>query len=135
MTTASKLKIDGLLPENLKPSGRAPPGLLNSSPLIGVKFCGNCNPVQDTGQLLQTIKNLLPEATFVCWEKPMQILLILNGCTVACATRPAFQGPLLLIAGNLLDLKPYPPALLPEAVVKKINTLLKTKNLTLTSPL
>lgn len=73
---------------------------------VGVKFCGNCNPQVNTVALLQKIKESLPEAKFVSWEKEAKdALLILNGCPVGCALRPDFKGPTVVVAGHSVDRK------------------------------
>ncbi|KJS19560.1 MAG: hypothetical protein VR72_18065 [Clostridiaceae bacterium BRH_c20a] len=72
---------------------------------IGVKFCGNCNPDIDTKKLFLNLRNGLKESIeFVYWEQDAyEILLVLNGCNVACAEHPIFMGTSIIIAGETLD--------------------------------
>jgi len=57
--------------------------------LIGVKFCGGCNPRYDRGKALETIKKqMLGTAEFVIAEENAEYdnLLVIGGCTNCCAS-------------------------------------------------
>ena len=57
--------------------------------LVGVKFCGGCNPRYDRGKALETIKAaMLEEAEFVIAEEGAEYdqLLVIGGCTNCCAS-------------------------------------------------
>lgn len=57
--------------------------------LIGVKFCGGCNPRYDRGKAFEAIKQRLEgEAAFEFAEegKEYDHLLVIGGCTNCCAS-------------------------------------------------
>ena len=63
--------------------------------LIGVKFCGGCNPRYDRGKAFETIKQRLQgEAEFVIAEEgaPYDYLLVIGGCTNCCASICLYQA-------------------------------------------
>ncbi|WP_214658700.1 hypothetical protein [Candidatus Formimonas warabiya] len=52
-------------------------------------FCGGCKPEIDRRDLLQKVKDLLPDHIFqfsLDGDDPVACLLILNGCPTACRT-------------------------------------------------
>jgi len=62
--------------------------------LIGVKFCGGCNPRYDRGKAFETIKQQLQgEAEFVIAEEGVAYdrLLVIGGCTNCCASFYQYQ--------------------------------------------
>ncbi|AYD40523.1 hypothetical protein D4Z93_08280 [Clostridium fermenticellae] len=86
---------------------------------VGVKFCGNCNPHINTAFLLEQLKNSSRDMKFVCWEKnKYDILLLLNSCPVGCATRPEFDGPLVIVTSDSVNY-------LPVSFEKIVNEILK----------
>ncbi len=88
---------------------------------IGVKYCGNCNPQIDGPKLVKRIKELLPDSLFLSAEDPgIDVLLIVSGCPVDCATRPKFTGPLVVVAGKTVDRVPCEAAEIPEVVAEKL---------------
>jgi hypothetical protein len=63
--------------------------------LIGVKFCGGCNPRYDRGKAFETIKQRLQgEAEFVIAEEDVlyDYLLVIGGCTNCCASVSQYQA-------------------------------------------
>jgi hypothetical protein len=57
--------------------------------LVGVKFCGGCNPRYERGKAYESIKQLLQgEAEFVIAEEGTEYdqLLVIGGCTNCCAS-------------------------------------------------
>jgi hypothetical protein len=71
---------------------------------VGVKFCGNCNPHKDMTNVLQTLMALEKSIQFVSWqETPYDVLLILSGCPVDCATRPEFIGSHVIVTSESVD--------------------------------
>jgi len=62
--------------------------------LVGVKFCGGCNPRYDRGKALETIKKGLEEnAEIVIAEEGVEydFLLIIGGCTNCCASYSQYK--------------------------------------------
>lgn len=63
--------------------------------LVGVKFCGGCNPRYDRGKALETIKNEMQgEAEFVIAEEGAEYdnLLVIGGCTNCCASHSQYKS-------------------------------------------
>jgi len=66
---------------------------ISSCPRLTIKFCGGCNPEMDRSRVAQIIhRELLGR---VQWEpadeKPADLLLMIQGCSVACADRPEIK--------------------------------------------
>ncbi len=55
--------------------------------LVGIKYCGGCNPRYDRGGLVARLKGALPDVDFepVRPDKVYDLLLVVSGCHVACA--------------------------------------------------
>ena len=63
--------------------------------LIGVKFCGGCNPRYNRGKSFETIKEHLEEmAEFEIAEegKEYDYLLVIGGCTNCCASYCQYES-------------------------------------------
>jgi len=91
---------------------------------IGVKFCGSCNPHYDTGALLRKIMAEVPEAIWLPADSPeKELLLVISGCEVDCATRPAWSGPTIVVAGETVDIQPYSLAELPKVVSSRLEVI------------
>jgi len=72
--------------------------------IVGVKFCGNCNPHIDSLDILGQVKEILPNCRFVTHEEPMDVLLVMVGCPINCAEYSDFTGPVVAVAGETLNL-------------------------------
>lgn len=95
---------------------------------IGVKFCGNCNPRISGRSLLDQVKASMPEALWLPADSPEKdVLLIISGCTVDCATRPDWKGPTVMAAGETVDNISYPNNDLPLIIQKKLRALEQTE--------
>jgi hypothetical protein len=56
---------------------------------VRMKFCGGCNPVLDRSWIAQQIRVILEnDIRWVGAEEDADVVLILNGCLIACADRP-----------------------------------------------
>lgn len=89
--------------------------------IIGVKFCGNCNPAVDTPGLLYRLKEKMKGIEFVGWDEPrISILLVLNGCETGCATIPEFSGPVVIVAGSTVQQKTVALEELDEVLAGKL---------------
>jgi hypothetical protein len=85
---------------------------------VGVKFCGNCNPLADMGAVLQELEAQAGDVEFVPWsEEPYDVLLILSGCGRDCATRPDFDGRVIEATDASVDQMPVAATELPEAIL------------------
>jgi len=92
----------------------------DSYPLVGVKFCGNCNPQLDTMNLFNQLQKVTGLA-FRSWsDEGVEVLLILSGCPTDCATRPVFTDPMLRVAGSSLDGISIPTEQLTEIILKRL---------------
>lgn len=63
--------------------------------LVGVKFCGGCNPRYDRGKALEAIKKEIhEEAEFVMAEEGAEYdyLLVIGGCTNCCASYRQYKA-------------------------------------------
>lgn len=62
--------------------------------MIGLKYCGGCNPTYDRVALVaQLEKRLYGKVQFVSPErKEVGLILAVQGCSTACADLSAFQG-------------------------------------------
>lgn len=63
--------------------------------LVGVKFCGGCNPRYDRGKAYEAIKKQLEgTAEFVIAEegKEYDALLVIGGCTNCCASHSQYKA-------------------------------------------
>jgi hypothetical protein len=63
--------------------------------VIGIKYCGGCNPAIDRAKLVEEIKKLLPleyslttDQTFNPWD----FGILICGCLTDCADKPEFRN-------------------------------------------
>ena len=89
--------------------------------IVGIKYCGHCNPIIEGPEVIEIIHSLEPDLEFVSWEEQKkEILLILSGCASDCATRPQFDGPVVNVAGSSVDQIQYSITELPSQILKAI---------------
>jgi hypothetical protein len=94
--------------------------------IIGLKFCGGCNPLVDRGALVQTIERLLPPEWRLETElesEPWERALLVCGCPIACADRPGTRdlaGQWIRIAGPMVDFDTVPEEELAQRVIQKL---------------
>jgi hypothetical protein len=78
-------------------------------PRLAIKFCGGCNPVFERGELARKLREGLPAAQWVSWEEESDLVLIINGCSTACAERAEIQehakASLVIQPGSLSDIE------------------------------
>lgn len=63
--------------------------------LVGVKFCGGCNPRYDRGKAFDSMKSQLNgKAEFMIAEegKEYDSLLVIGGCTNCCASYHQYKS-------------------------------------------
>lgn len=95
--------------------------------LIGIKYCGGCNPIIDRANLVQKIIRLLPPEFIFAKEtssKPWDIGILVCGCLTACADKPEFKNlarQWIIVAGNSVDLDSAPEEALADIVIRKLN--------------
>jgi len=93
--------------------------------IIGVKYCGGCNPRIDRAKLAQKIEKLLPEYSFTTdlSSKPWDIGIMVCGCLTACANKPEYTKlarKWIVVAGNSGDLDNAPEEKLAALVARKM---------------
>ena len=86
------------------------PGTPDKQVRIGVKYCGGCNPVIDRGELVKSIKKLLPPEYTLTHdlEQACAIGIIVCGCRTACADRPEVKScapDWITVAGETIDME------------------------------
>ncbi len=75
----------------LKQEGGLGPG--RGSPRLAIKFCGGCNPEVERGTIAQMLRHFL--GADVLWSSPEEetdLLVVIEGCSTACAARPEVTG-------------------------------------------
>ncbi len=94
--------------------------------LIGIKYCGGCNPVIDRENLVQEIKKLLPPEFILAnsqTNKQWDIGILVCGCLTACADKPDFKKlakKWIIVAGDSVDLKSAPAEKLADIIAAQI---------------
>jgi hypothetical protein len=93
--------------------------------LIGIKYCGGCNPQIDRTKLVQEIsKQLPPEYIFTTEQSSgWDIGIMICGCLTACADKPEFKNlarTWIIVAGNSVDLNNAPEKELADIVAGRI---------------
>jgi hypothetical protein len=97
--------------------------------LIGVKYCGGCNPIIDRSKLVREIEKLLPRHLSLTTDRssqPWDIGVLVCGCPSACADKPEIRDVArrwIVVAGGLIDLDALPEDKMAEAIVQKIINL------------
>ncbi len=95
--------------------------------LIGIKYCGGCNPVIDRENLVQEIKRLLPPEFILAnnqTNKQWDIGILVCGCLTACADKPDLKNlacKWIIVAGNSVDHSSASEKDLAEIVLSKLN--------------
>jgi hypothetical protein len=100
---------------------------MNEMKLIGIKYCGGCNPHIDRTKLVRKISKLLPPEFIFAKETSSKLWdtgILVCGCLTACADKPEFKSiarKWIIIAGNSVDLDSAPEEALADIVVRKLN--------------
>ena len=96
--------------------------------LIGLKFCGGCNPVIDRSALVRKIEQLLPAGCKLVTEQPAtpyEKAILVCGCPTACGERGELKGLAkrwIVISGPRVDLEAIPEKKMAEFIVEKIQS-------------
>lgn len=61
--------------------------------IVGIQYCGGCNPRYDRVTLVKKLKKMLPEVIFcdATENKKFDAVVIINGCSIACADQTSFN--------------------------------------------
>jgi hypothetical protein len=97
--------------------------------VIGIKYCGGCNPHIDRAKLALEIEKLLPpeyslttESSSNTWD----IGILICGCPTACVDKTDVRDlarKWIVIAGKSIDLDKKPEEELADIVVQKLKKL------------
>jgi hypothetical protein len=77
--------------------------------LIGIKFCGGCNPRIDRGTIAQAVRAYLSSTgcTVIYNRLDVDFVIYISGCTADCAKRYSTADvPCIVVAGDSLDAVP-----------------------------
>lgn len=94
--------------------------------LIGIKYCGGCNPLIDRTKLVGEIGKALPPEYRLTTESssnPWDIGIMVCGCSTACAEKPEIRNlarKWIILAGNSVDLENIPEEKMADVIVRKI---------------
>ncbi len=94
--------------------------------LIGIKYCGGCNPLIDRVKLVCEIGKALPpeySLTTNLSSNPWDVGILICGCPTACVDKPDIRElarKWIIIAGKSIDLDNVPEKRLADVVVRKI---------------
>ena len=97
--------------------------------LIGVKYCGGCNPHIDRTKLAVEIEKLLPPEYSLTTNRssnPWDIGILICGCPTACVDKSDvrdFARKWIMVAGNSVDLDDAPEEKLAAIVARKMKKL------------
>jgi 3-hydroxyacyl-[acyl-carrier-protein] dehydratase len=94
--------------------------------LIGVKYCGGCNPLIERANLVCEIGQKLPPEYSLTTEQyvnPWEMGILICGCPTACADKPVVRDlarKWIIVAGRSIDFDNVPEEKLAAIVVRKI---------------
>ncbi len=94
--------------------------------IIGVKYCGGCNPQIDRSALVEEIKKSLPPECRLSTDRPAhpwETAILVCGCPIACANRPevwSLARNWIRVGGATIDLESVPADRMAEIIIKKI---------------
>jgi len=94
--------------------------------LIGIKYCGGCNPQIDRTKLVREIVKRLPRGFILSDSKtkgPWDTGILFCGCLTACADKMDFKNlarKWIIVAGNSVDQSTTPEKELAKIVLSKL---------------
>ena len=95
--------------------------------LIGIRYCGGCNPIFDRAKLVREIEKLLPPEYSLSkdqYSNNWDVGILVCGCLTACADKPDFKNlarEWIIVAGNSVDLDSTTEEKLADIIANKIN--------------
>jgi hypothetical protein len=98
--------------------------------IIGVKYCGGCNPVIDRRGLVRSLEKMLPPGFKLATDEPPEdwsMAVSLCGCQAACADHTAsgdMNGKWICVGGETIDLVSVREEEIAGKVVEKIKAQL-----------
>jgi 3-hydroxyacyl-[acyl-carrier-protein] dehydratase len=100
--------------------------------IIGIKYCGGCNPLIDRPGLVREIEKLLHPGLRLITDMasaPWEIGILICGCPTACADRPEIgdiSKRWIRVGGPIVGLDSMEEDKMAAAIVERIH-LLQTK--------
>jgi 3-hydroxyacyl-[acyl-carrier-protein] dehydratase len=97
--------------------------------LIGIKYCGGCNPFIDRAKLVSEIGKVLSPKYSLTTEppsNPWDIGIMVCGCSSACVDKPEIRKlarQWIFVAGKSIDLENAPEEKLADIAAEKIKKL------------
>jgi len=94
--------------------------------IIGVIYCGGCNPRIDRRCLAEEIEKRLPPGCRVSTDRatgPWEKAVLICGCPVACAEKPTLKRlarKWIRVGGTTIDLESVPAEYMADIIVKKL---------------
>lgn len=98
----------------------------NAAGVVGVVFCGGCNPQIDRKQILCQLYQMLPEdcrSTKNNGTGSWDLGIMLCGCAAACVDRPAMRDKArewIVVAGSHLECQALAENQIPEVLAQTI---------------
>ena len=91
---------------------------------VGVKFCGNCNPQVDAGEIYREIQDKLGQMEgleLVSKDTPgLDVLIVISGCPVDCAERPPGTYREVVAAGESVNRVGCADAEIPRKIMEQL---------------
>ncbi|MGA2936157.1 MAG: hypothetical protein ABSF52_03550 [Syntrophobacteraceae bacterium] len=101
---------------------------------IGVRYCGGCNPQIERSRFVDELKKKLAgDLRFAigCSREKWELGILVCGCPVACADRPATRSLALewiVVSGPIVDLESISENELATVVALKIKEFFEGRN-------
>lgn len=96
--------------------------------LVGLKYCGGCNPQIDRSALVEEINKLLPPGRQLATEQsaePWEKAVLVCGCPTACADKPTLRRlakQWIRVSGQMIDFEGVPEDQMAAIIARKIKT-------------
>ncbi len=89
---------------------------------VGIKYCGGCNPIIDRKRLVKRVMQKLPtDHIYEFFDfTECDVVLVVNGCTIACAEIPSGNN-IVLVAGPTIDSWDYSESMLVDKVLERLS--------------
>lgn len=94
--------------------------------VIGVKYCGGCNPTIDRGRIVSEIQEMLSQEYALTSDTntaPWETGIMMCGCVCACIDKPEIRNLArlwIIVAGNNVDTLSVPEKDSARVVAEKI---------------
>ena len=93
--------------------------------IIGVKYCGGCNPTIDRVRIVGEIQEMLPQEYTLTSDTntaPWETGIMMCGCVSACIDKPEIRNLArhwIVVAGNNVDMLGVPEKEIARTIVEK----------------